>query len=108
MDLTLKLGNDIRSAYSHAMSDVLVTKILLGTVCCTPAFDTFVKNALREQHKVQKFSEQGMQHIYRFYKDHFEEFSKAGKRLKAMGYDFPPMKLIDMALWVKGGGPVPR
>lgn len=112
MDLTLKLGNDIHSAYLHAahvksVTPVLVTKVLLGTVCCAPAFDTFVRMALGKRRMVQQFSPQGMCGIYQLYNDHLEEFTKIGKRLKAMGYDFPPMKLIDTALWVEGGGPVP-
>jgi hypothetical protein len=44
--------------------------------------------------------------IYSLYQNNFDEFTQAGKYLKASGHDFPPMRLIDMALCVKGGGPV--
>jgi hypothetical protein len=117
--LMFKLADNIRSTYLRVVrvgdgengpkkivSDTLVTKVLLGTVSCTPAFDTFVRNALRRRHMRQQFSEQGMRQIYAFYRNHLEEFTQMQKRLKGMGYDFPPMKLVDMALWIEGGGPL--
>jgi hypothetical protein len=88
MDLAFKLAKDIRSAYLYAahvdnsqggpkkiVTDILVTKVLLGSVCCTPAFDTFVVAALRKRHMVQQFSRQGMCGIYSLYQNNREEFT---------------------------------
>jgi hypothetical protein len=52
---------------------------------------------------VQQFSERGMRDIYSLYYCHAEEFTEIEKSLKSR-YDFPLMKLIDMALWIEGGG----
>jgi hypothetical protein len=49
LKLTLKSGDDIRTVYlpDHA-SDTLVTKVLLSTICCTPAFDKFARIGLQK------------------------------------------------------------
>ena len=115
LSLTVRLADKMRLAYlvsspqdvggptsDQRASDTLVSKVLLGTVCCTPAFDTSVRAALRSRRMVQQFSERGMREIYCFCKSHSEELAQLERQITTMGYSLPPMRLIDMALWVEG------
>ena len=40
----------------ESVSDILITKILLGTLACVPAYDRFFKNTLKELSIKQNFN----------------------------------------------------
>lgn len=78
-------------------SEILVTKVMLGTWGCVPAYDEYLTKALKYLHLPYKFYEQG------FYKvvDYFRECPEAPKIIKLLP-QYTPMKIIDAYLWELG------
>ena len=99
-------------------TDTLVTKILLGTFGCVPAFDRYVKKAIGKLKKTnigkkvigrgengygitQTISKNTFKGMVEFVKDNSSEFvvkDNNGEDNK----DYPPMKCLDMYLWEIG------
>lgn len=83
----------------HA-SDILVTKILLGTLGCVPAYDRFfldglIKNDLRPL----RFTKKSLQAVIEFYLLS-EDKVNIDKLAESMNY--PIMKILDMYFWQIG------
>lgn len=83
-------------------SDILVSKIMLGTLGCSVAHDTYVKRGLRECGLTQKLGPRAFGEILEFYYDHRAEFEAA--RTPPVPAYYPPMKMLDMYFWILGGG----
>jgi len=94
-------------------SDVLVTKILLGTHCCTPAYDQYymdgIKKYFKDENKPDKVAQQfgmnSLKGIIDFYKQNMEQFEAVRNTIFFDGTNnepYPPMKIIDMAFWELG------
>lgn len=90
------------SKESNDSSDTLITKILLGTLGNTPAYDRFFVDGITLYNKNspikrinKKFSVKSLSQLNEFYSDNIDEF-------KEFENDFPPMKLIDMYFWKLG------
>jgi hypothetical protein len=84
-------------------SDILVTKILLGTPACMPAFDRyFLMGAKICELSFSKLNKQSLFECCDFYDEHSLEFSNANAALKLKGFDFPPMRSLDLYLWELG------
>lgn len=87
---------------SNESSDTLITKILLGTLGNTPAYDRFfiegitLHNKNNPSKKIHKnFSTKNLSQLNKFYLENINEF-------KEFENEFPPMKLIDMYFWKLG------
>lgn len=95
----------IRSALPNAASDILVTKIMLGTFGCVPAFDTFFKKGFG----ASTFGPKALRGIGEFYNAN----SKVIERSRVETLDFTPgtptgrrytrAKVIDMIFFTAGG-----
>ncbi len=94
------------------ISDTLITKVLLGTMGCIPAYDEFLKNAIKKGQSiykckgfVQKFGEKSFRALIKFYKDNKEvlEAKRLTLNLKVdPSLVYPQMKFLDMGLWQMG------
>lgn len=81
-------------------TDTLVTKILLGTLGCVPAFDRYYVQAVKKHHiSSGQYGSVSVHRIAKFYCDHLEEFEKLRRELSCCGVEYPPMKLMDMCFW---------
>lgn len=107
LNLLNDISNRIRVCYKMCAgtgneakaTDTLVTKILLGTLGCVPAFDKYVVSALRKTDGLSgNYNSDAVKKIACFYKDNKSIFEKIRKKL----VEYPPMKLMDMFLWKKG------
>jgi hypothetical protein len=88
----------------------LVTKILLGTLGCSPAFDDFFQNSIsynssfiflkKEGKGVRSFNKKTMEGLCSFYERN-AGFKKLEKALILMNSDisYPQMKILDMGFW---------
>ena len=91
-------------------SATLITKIMLGTLGCVPAYDQyFCKGLAKMTAKVKapkSFSERSLRCVVSYVREHekeFEHFRKGRQmRMTLGGNPYPPMKLIDMAFWKLG------
>lgn len=87
----------------EAISDTLITKILMGTLGCVPAYDTYFRDVIG-QYKVasRTFSPDSIRSLARFYINHKDEFEACRTKINIKGPEYPPMKILDMAFWQIG------
>ena len=119
IQLIAQLCERVRDTYSNELkrslaSDVsehpiatktLISKVLLGTLGCIPAFDRFLLDgAAAVDCKLGELNRNNILKCLRFYSDNEASFAKAESKLKDLGLVFPPMKLLDMK-WTPEIGP---
>lgn len=105
-DRIMKLSESITEAYvasgAGIPTDTLLTKILLGTVGCVPAYDRYFKKALADTGAApQVFSAKSIRTLGNLYLDHEDEFEKlrnhCGSRI-----EYPAAKILDMCFFEYG------
>ncbi len=85
---------------SNNATDTLVTKILLGTLGCAPAFDRYYKDSVKKNHISSGiFNQKSVRSVAEFYCMHFNEFETLRQEISQRGIEYPPMKLMDMCFW---------
>lgn len=90
-----------------AISNTLITKILLGTLGCVPAYDRYFCEGLGKLNLQKAFSEKSLIQLIDYVsasKVEFESFRRCKNMQMVGGGVYPPMKLIDMAFWKLGYG----
>lgn len=85
-------------------TDTLISKIILGTLGCTPAYDTYFIHGLNHVGiKRTKFEKDSLQEIYRFADENSTPLIEIQQVIKSsLGIHYPMMKLIDMYFWQIG------
>ncbi len=84
----------------NAASDTLITKILLGTLGCVPAYDRYYKESVKKYHiSSGKYNSDSVYRVAKFYCDHEDEFERLRLELSERRIEYPPMKLMDMCFW---------
>ena len=86
------------------VTDTLVTKIMLGTLGCIPAYDRYFIDGMRKSGiSYSKLSMRNFKTIIEYYKKYKTEFDKAQQIIyKKSNIRYPIMKLIDMYFWEIG------
>lgn len=110
LDLLGDIATQIRDCYAKEQpsvektinnaTDTLVTKILLGTLGCVPAFDRYYINSVKKNH-ISKgvFNKDSIRSVAEFYCENLDELEKVRYKISECGVEFPPMKLMDMCFW---------
>ena len=81
-------------------SDILVTKILLGTLGCTPAYDRLVVAGIKIVKEFPaRFGPKSFLGFVKFYQKNAEGFKFAQATIAEQGIVYPVMKLVDMYFW---------
>lgn len=105
-----EIGNRIKEAYAKELpakegvinnaTETLITKILLGTLGCVPAYDRYYIDAVKK-HKVSsgQYNSTSIKGVATYYCDHEEEFEALRMELSKCGVEYPAMKLMDMCFW---------
>lgn len=104
------VGTRIRNCYAEetpafdgAMNnatDTLVTKILLGTLGCVPAYDRYYTHSVKKHHiSSGMYNRNSVYRVAKFYCENSDEFEKSRHELSKCGIEYPPMKLMDMCFW---------
>jgi len=92
----------IEKRYLNEISEIsptLLTKILLGTVGCIPAYDRFFISGLKSQNLQQKFnSKKSFNLMIEIYLDNKTELDLLMGEFKG----YPLMKILDMHFWTLG------
>lgn len=93
------------SLYNHKVTDTLLTKILLGTLGCVPAYDRYFLNTLKNK-KISpwtKFSEKNLFELIQLFRNEKHTFMRLQHDIKIKtGVKYPIMKLIDMYFFTLG------
>lgn len=102
----IKLSETISKEYTNntggVPTDTLLTKILLGTLGCVPAYDRYFKRALSVT-KVAcgSFNVKSIMKLGSVYLDHREKFEECRSHC-SNHITYPPAKIIDMCLFEYG------
>lgn len=116
LDKIIDLTNWIRDWYRESIrtvngearsvnvTDTLVTKIILGTLACIPAYDRYFVDGMRKSGiSYSKLNKANLKAVARYYKKNEAEFLKAQKSIQEKcGVNYPAMKLVDMYFWEIG------
>ena len=88
------------SAISGQISDTLITKILLGTLGCVPAYDRFFICGIKsEKISTGNFNMSSILKLADFYEAN-SVLLEAGRQLFTIGdIPYPQMKILDMGFW---------
>ena len=85
------------------VSPVLITKILMGTLGCVPAYDRFFVDGIKT-YKVttQEYSPKSVLKLVDFYEAHNDRLEEARRGMQCEDLTYPQMKLLDMGFWQIG------
>lgn len=84
-------------------SDTLVTKILLGTMGCAPAYDRYFKKGLAISDVAQqRYGQKSMQQLADYYLQNKDAFETFRMKISETGIEYTPMKIMDMSFWQIG------
>ena len=102
----MKLSESITEVYvasgAGIPTETLLTKILLGTVGCVPAYDRYFKKALADTCAApQVFSAKSIRTLGNLYLDHEDEFEKLRKHCGSR-IEYPAAKILDMCFFEYG------
>lgn len=88
----------------NEVSDILITKVLMGTLGCLPAYDRYFKAALgKYKISTQNLKENSIVGLAKYYEEYEEELESVRKKIStARGLEYPQMKVLDMAFWQLG------
>ena len=88
---------------STPVSPVLITKILMGTLGCVPAYDRFFQDGVAT-YKVttQEYSLESVRKLAKFYEAHNDRLEEARRVMQIDDLSYPQMKLLDMGFWQIG------
>lgn len=93
------------------VTDTLCTKVLLGTLGCTPAFDKYFVKGIKKYNISTKASKSFKNYdkvsrllieLADFYCNNETKLKKYTKAYKADKYLYPQMKILDMGFWEIG------
>lgn len=115
--MIVRLCAEVRDAYrpfamdneSRPPSDVLVTKVVLGTTGATPAIDRYVRAGLAaEGFKSTLLGPSLIAALGTFARGHLDAFRAEQSRIEGeYGIRYPLMKVVDMYLWQRGAEGAP-
>lgn len=86
------------------ISDILVTKVLLGTMGCVPAYDEYFKKGVSKYNiATQQLGKSSIKGLAEYYKENETELEEVRLKIsKARQLEYPQMKILDMAFWQLG------
>lgn len=103
VDLYKGLTIDLGDGEGKNASDTLITKILLGTIGCTPAYDRYFKSGLALTNVAQqRYGEKSMHQLIEYYMEHYEELEAYRALVSQNRISYTPMKILDMCFWQIG------
>jgi hypothetical protein len=84
-------------------SDTLITKIILGTLGVTPAYDQYFIAGLKTDSLNQSFGKSSIRELIGFSLENKEIITSLQDEIRQKkGIEYPVMKIIDMYFWRKG------
>ena len=88
---------------ASSVSQVLITKILMGTLGCVPAYDRFFQDGVAT-YKVttREYSRNSLLKLVDFYEEHNDRLEEARRAMQIDDLSYPQMKLLDMGFWQVG------
>lgn len=87
----------------NELSNTLVTKVLMGTLGCVPAYDRYFISGIRNEKAASgNFNIKSILELVDFYNQYYNEFESARSQMTINGMEYPQMKIIDSCFWQVG------
>lgn len=87
----------------NQLSSTLITKILMGTLGCVPAYDRYFISGIKKQKVASgNYNMKSIIQLVDFYESNIVELENIRKDMKVNGMAYPQMKILDMAFWQIG------
>ena len=87
----------------NPVSQVLITKILMGTLGCVPAYDRFFGIGAKYLGlEKDTYQEKSLRELVDFYEAHNDRLEEARRGMQCEDLTYPQMKLLDMGFWQIG------
>ena len=111
MELSGDIADDFRPIRNEVagrevaspVSPVLITKILMGTLGCVPAYDRFFEEGAKYLGLEKKsYNEDSLLELADIYEEHNDRLEEARRGMRTDDLIYPQMKLLDMGLWQVG------
>jgi hypothetical protein len=111
IDEVLKFGSQLRATLPERASDTLVTKVMLGTMGCVPAFDSYFTKGFRSAtpgNRRLTFRPNGLRRVSDYYQAHAEVIDR--HRIPTWDFDtgeptsrrYTRAKVLDMIFFIEG------
>jgi len=88
------------------VSQTLITKILMGTMGCCPAYDRYFVNGIgggvAGYRFCKTFSSNSLAELAEFYDSNNSVLDSVGRKTRKLKLPYPQMKIVDMAFWKQG------
>lgn len=99
-----RIREEVRGrAVASSVSPVLITKILMGTLGCVPAYDRFFEEGAKYLGLEKKsYNEDSLRELADIYEAHNDRLEEARRGMQSDDLIYPQMKLLDMGLWQVG------
>lgn len=89
--------------FKNQVSDTLITKILMGTLGCVPAYDRYFSAGIKNQKVATgNYNVKSVLMLAEFYERNAERLEINRRNMKVCGLYYPQMKMLDMGFWQIG------
>lgn len=87
----------------NQLSFTLITKILMGTLGCVPAYDRYFIAGIKNQKiATGNYNLKFIMQLVDFYEKNYARLEPAREKMKVESMPYPQMKMIDMGFWQVG------
>lgn len=87
----------------NELSSTLITKILMGTLGCVPAYDRYFIAGIKNQKVATgNYNINSIMQLVDFYEKNSARLESVRKKMEVEGMPYPQMKLLDMGFWQIG------
>jgi len=88
---------------AQPISDILITKILMGTLGCVPAYDRYFKEGVKKYGVAAAlFTSRSIHNLSKYYVENSDDFESWRRTISCEGLEYPQMKVLDMCFWQLG------
>lgn len=87
----------------NPVSDTLITKILMGTLGCVPAYDRYFIAGIKNQKVATgNYNVKSVLMLAEFYERNAERLEINRRNMNGCDFSYPQMKMLDMGFWQIG------
>ena len=87
----------------NELSSTLITKILMGTLGCVPAYDRYFIAGIKNQKVATgNYNINSIMQLVDFYEKNSARLESVREKMEVEGMPYPQMKLLDMGFWQIG------
>lgn len=92
-----------RNIPAQPISDTLITKILMGTLGCVPAYDRYFNDGVKKCGVASAlFNSKGIHNLSKYYVENNDDFENWRRAISSDEIEYPQMKILDMCFWQIG------